>query len=144
MYKINYKGMNYMRKKCSICGAEINFMSEYNLRKGAKDKICFECYQHVATAIKGEQKSVDILHKRYKSGISKTVTDYIDKIDKDSSIKVNAPENKDTFYDLVGNTINPEKQDNASIKHSARHSTIYIIKMTKEKAAKANNCKDYY
>lgn len=127
-----------MSKTCSICNNKISFMSEYNLKKGSKQKICFECYEQLATALKGKQQSIDILRHKYKDNISKEVTQYIDAIEKDISTKpTNKLSNKDIFMDLAANTIKPEITPKANHKKSI----VYIGNLSNEKVAKLKTVK---
>lgn len=92
-----------LSKDCAICGEKISFLSENILsRDHAKTKICFTCYEYVATIIKGNKKALEILRGRYRADISPQVVGYIDSLNADADIapKAKAPQ-KDEFMDMI-------------------------------------------
>ena len=121
-----------MAKQCAICGEKIQMMSEYNLSKDHKNtKICFTCYEYVATAMKGNSAAVDRLKKRYRDDISGKVSDFISSIEKssDSDASKSEPE-KDTFMKLMSNDLSKEGE---KANREAQYNIIRLDKLSDAK-----------
>jgi len=108
-----------LSKLCAICGDNITFLSENSLSKEYKQiKICFTCYEYLATAIKGNGVAVERLQDRYRNDISKNIVNYIDSFDK----KIDIPHKrnnhkKDEFMNIISNDLSKgNKKDRDKLK----------------------------
>ena len=100
-----------MSKQCAICGDKIQMMSEYSLSKDHRNvKICFKCYEYVATAMKGNGTAVERLKSRYKEDISEKVSVFIESMGNGAKKSESNKEKKpDEFMELMSNDISKEK-----------------------------------
>ncbi|MBN2879559.1 MAG: hypothetical protein JXN65_08005 [Clostridia bacterium] len=122
-----------MSKKCAICGEKINFLSENSLSSDYKNiKICFTCYEYVATGSKGSKKAIDILKSRYRSDIADKVKKYIDSQNIDVGRK-SAEEEKDTFIDLVSSNENGKEKTGVKQNSTEKNNIIWMDKLSDAK-----------
>jgi len=125
-----------LSKKCAICGEKINFLSENSLSSDYKNiKICFTCYEYVATGMKGSKKAIDILKSRYRSDIADKVKKYIDSQNIEVGSK-NAEEAKDTFIDLVSSNVAEKEKSVVKHKSTEKPNIIWVDKLSDAKRDK--------
>ena len=125
-----------MSKKCAICGEQINFMSENSLSSDYKNiKICFTCYEYVATGSKGSKKAIDVLKSRYRSDIADKVKKYIDSLNIDVGRK-SGDEAKDTFVELVSSEEAGKGKGGARNKGAEKTNIIWVDKLSDAKRDK--------
>lgn len=120
-----------MSKHCAICGEKITFASDYNLSKDYKNiKICFTCYEYVATSMKGSNKAIEILKSRYREDIDSKIAKYINSFNVDIQPKKAAK--KDEFMDLMSNDIS-RIQPSKNEEKPAKRTIIRLDKLTEAK-----------
>ncbi|MEX1377810.1 MAG: hypothetical protein AB1Z23_10135 [Eubacteriales bacterium] len=121
-----------MSKQCAICGDKIQMMSEYNLSKDHKNvKICFTCYEYVATAMKGNPEAIKRLKQRYKDDISAKISGFVESMDKKVDFASKKSEHKkDEFMKLMSNDLSKEKNTE---KHASSYNIIRLDKLSEAK-----------
>ena len=125
-----------MSKKCAICGSPITFLSENKLSKEHSDiKICFTCYEYLATAHKGSKKAVEILKSRYRPDIGGKVSKYINSLNIDIMPKTNKSPD-DNFMELMSNDLSQINKKKPMSKNIQKSNIIRFDKLTESKKAK--------
>jgi len=122
-----------LSKRCAICGDSITFLSENKISQNHSDiKICFTCYEYVATAHKGSRKAVEIIKGRYREDVSDKVVKYINSLEKDIMPK-ESKKREDTFMELMNNDLSELKKKEDKQKASPKNNIIRLDKLSEAK-----------
>jgi len=125
-----------LSKQCAICGSPITFLSENKLSKEHSDiKICFTCYEYLATAHKGSKKAVEILKSRYRPDIEGKVSRYINSLNIDIMPKTNKSPD-DNFMELMSNDLSQINKKKPMPKNMQKSNIIRFDKLTEAKKEK--------